>query len=775
MIFKLKKNKSLHLAHAESGYLCCFKTNLNPATTEANNIVPFAKKATGKVVEETVEQTAIQAGAKAGAGKLLGPVGLAYDVLGNAEPTAIGTFGTTAENTFNFANNPAETLTMALNSAGELRLKLGNVFLPGQYPLINLARDVNIGFDGETYTLYNRGETIKLALGDGIKKKGDVLEIQIDGETTEIKMPVRHNPNQVSRTKLANGGETATPSLERQQQKTEKQEATDNLNKANTRTRASLGSDFNNLDVNENKDILEILASSDRAKEVLDLLIEKKVDLNNFQNILISCAEHGQAERILDLLIEKKVDMKDFQKLASTCAIYGQENKVLHLLESQILTTEDVYEFLDLLEDLMVDGSGKETLKFLIEKQFDLSDIKYLGLFSYCGKHSQAGEIVGLLIEKQVNFNNLNYQILLKTFIDKGETKKILEVFVNHKIQPKNDLAQFDDIFLFAVLHGQEEAEQVFDFISKTNSFSQFPNTLSTIATYPELSRKVLDLVLKNKNQINNNFSETLLKILKSCCNNSSPKEALDFINNHSNLLTENDLSDFNNFIKPYENRQKVEKLENFAKETLGLYNAEYNTSNVSTIALVNLAVMQLKERGIDLSQIELIVEPLFQVGLKGYLDNSKSYEKGRAILYLDDEKIGSDESNWSSTNNFYSHTVFHEIAHGLDFLNNKTRFKELNNSTVEDNASLLQRFGLSTGEVKELLSEYPITTGSHTMNEIKAEMFASAMATELFGSEHFPPITDERLWKLYDYLGGPEIPTRKTQNTQPPAQKQKD
>ena len=136
MIFKLKKNKSLHLAHAESGYLCCFKTNPVTVTTEANNIVPFARKATQAAVEETVEQTAIQAGAKAGAGKLLGPVGLAYDVLGNAEPTAIGTFGTTAENTFNFANNPAETLTMALNSAGELRLKLGNVFLPGQYPLI---------------------------------------------------------------------------------------------------------------------------------------------------------------------------------------------------------------------------------------------------------------------------------------------------------------------------------------------------------------------------------------------------------------------------------------------------------------------------------------------------------------------------------------------------------------------------------------------------------------------------------------------------------------
>ena len=248
MIFKLKKNKSLHLAHAESGYLCCFKTNLNPATTEANNIVPFAKKATGKVVEETVEQTAIQAGAKAGAGKLLSKIPLVGAVAGladffiNAEPTGIGTFGTTAENTFNFANNPAETLTMALNSAGELRLKLGNVFLPGQYPLINLARDVNIGFDGETYTLYNRGETIKLALGDGIEKKGDVLEIQTGGKTTEIKMPVGYKKPD-SRTKLANGDERATPSLEEQKQKTEKQKAIDDLNKANSGTRASLGSE----------------------------------------------------------------------------------------------------------------------------------------------------------------------------------------------------------------------------------------------------------------------------------------------------------------------------------------------------------------------------------------------------------------------------------------------------------------------------------------------------------------------------------------------------
>jgi hypothetical protein len=156
MNFKSRKNKSLHLAHSESGYLCCFKTNLNP---EANNIVPF-RKATGKVVE----QTAIQAGVKAGAGrvagavagKVLGPVGLASDVLGNAKSTAIGTFGTAPENTFNFASNPAKTLTMALNSTGKLRLKLnGTVPVPEQYSSINLAPDVNIGVADETYTLYN--------------------------------------------------------------------------------------------------------------------------------------------------------------------------------------------------------------------------------------------------------------------------------------------------------------------------------------------------------------------------------------------------------------------------------------------------------------------------------------------------------------------------------------------------------------------------------------------------------------------------------------------
>ena len=243
MNFKSRKNKSLHLAHSESGYLCCFKTNLNPATTEANNIVPFAKKATKEVVTETVEQTAVKAGRVAGAvaGKVLGPVGLAYDVLGNAEPTAIGTFGTAPENTFNFASNPAKTLTMALNSAGELRLELnGTVPLPEQYSSINLAPDVNIGVADGKYTLYKQGETIKLALGDEISKKAnDVLEIKTGEKTIEIKTPVGHNPNKVSRTELA-GGKRETPSLQEQQQELGKQEAIESLNKSNTGSRAGV-------------------------------------------------------------------------------------------------------------------------------------------------------------------------------------------------------------------------------------------------------------------------------------------------------------------------------------------------------------------------------------------------------------------------------------------------------------------------------------------------------------------------------------------------------
>jgi Avirulence protein len=297
VIFKLKKNKSLHLAYSESGYLCCFKTNLNPITaTEANNIVRFTRKATQAAVEETVEQTAIQAGAKAVigtgvkvAGKVLGPVAGLADFFINAESTVIDPFGTTAENTFNFANNPAETLTMALNSTGELRLKLGNVFLPKQYSLINLARDVNIGFDGETYTLYNRGETIKLALGDGIEKKGDVLEIQIGGESIKIPLPVGYKKPD-SRTKLANGGETETPSLEEQKQKAEKQKATDNLNKANTRTRASLRSNtrfvidhYTESEINTNhnyeveskkvvKQAVDLIQAGKSYKEILDSL-----------------------------------------------------------------------------------------------------------------------------------------------------------------------------------------------------------------------------------------------------------------------------------------------------------------------------------------------------------------------------------------------------------------------------------------------------------------------------------------------------------------------
>ena len=244
MNFKSRKNKSLHLAHSESGYLCCFKTNLNPATTEANNIVPFAKKATKEVVTETVEQTAVKAGRVAGAvaGKVLGPVGLAYDVLGNAKSTAIGTFGTAPENTFNFASNPAKTLTMALNSAGELRLELnGTVPLPEQYSSINLAPDVNIGVADGKYTLYKQGETIKLALGDEISKKAnDVLEIKTGEKTIEIKTPVGHNPNKVSRTELA-GGKRETPSLQEQQQELGKQEAIESLNKSNTGSRAIYG------------------------------------------------------------------------------------------------------------------------------------------------------------------------------------------------------------------------------------------------------------------------------------------------------------------------------------------------------------------------------------------------------------------------------------------------------------------------------------------------------------------------------------------------------
>ena len=70
MNFKPKKNKSLHLAHLESGYLCFFQTGSipNPVITEAtvktgaNNIVPFAR---GAVVTETIEQTAVKTGAKA--------------------------------------------------------------------------------------------------------------------------------------------------------------------------------------------------------------------------------------------------------------------------------------------------------------------------------------------------------------------------------------------------------------------------------------------------------------------------------------------------------------------------------------------------------------------------------------------------------------------------------------------------------------------------------------------------------------------------------------
>jgi predicted unusual protein kinase regulating ubiquinone biosynthesis (AarF/ABC1/UbiB family) len=347
VIFKLKKNKSLHLAHAESGYLCCFKTNLNPVTvTEANNIVPFARKATQSAVEETVEQTAIQTGAKAGAGrvagavagKVFGPIAGLADFFINAESTVIDPFGATAENTFNFANNPAETLTMALNSTGKLRLKLnGTVPLPEQYSLVNLARDVNIGFDGETYTLYYRGETIKLALGDGIEKKGDVLEIKTGGKTIVIPLSVGYKKPDDSKTKLANGGETVTPSLEEQQQKTEQQKATDNLNKANTRTRASLGN-VKSIEINflndRNATPEENSKSQIFSKQLLSTILDSSLVQTNIESVKKAL---GAGTRLPDITTAKKESPTILRRILSKISNSGELQHFLNQLPKELV------------------------------------------------------------------------------------------------------------------------------------------------------------------------------------------------------------------------------------------------------------------------------------------------------------------------------------------------------------------------------------------------------------------------------------------------------
>ena len=681
MIFKLKKNKSLHLAHAESGYLCCFKTNLNPATTEANNIVPFAKKATKEVVTETVEQTAVKAGVKAGAGrvtgavagKVLGPVGLAYDVLGNAEPTAIGTFGTAPENTFNFASNPAETLTMALNSAGELRLKLGNVFLPGQYPLINLARDVNIGFDGETYTLYNRGETIKLALGDGIEKKGDVLEIQTGGKTIEIKMQVGYKKPDDSKTKLANGGKTATPSLEEEQQKTEKQKATDNLNKANTRTQASLGSEDN----------LKSRASETKINEnTLARVDDTRRNVNKF-------VDEGNYSEALDLLEAKvnykEINLADFNEVLAKCIMGNQAKRVLSLLDKPDL---------------------------------DLSDFKYL--LPVCIVNNGVEEVLNLLTNSKINLVNFDYALF--TLVDYGKAKKVLNLLAERKV----NLSDFTYVLSNCVDHGE--------------------------------TKEVLNLLQKEKNL---NSCKELLEIL---VDKNLTDEVVELIK---------EISSFKEVIEVYEKKAReqaiIREKENFAINKLGLAGAHYYTKNLSAIAQTHRVLMRLKNQGIDLSSFVVRILDANDMDAGGLALPDFSFRDDKVILIqLNSEDIAPDSnhSRPQKSSNSSDRSIWHEFGHGLHSLMNPEQWQILSKMPLEKQREYLKEFNLTLEEVADLVSIYP-TRSHHLLLEIIAEMYSAESTGRI--------IKDQRLWKLYDYLGGPEIPTRKTQNTQPSAQKQKD
>jgi len=234
MNFKQRKNKSLHLAHSESGYLCFFK---------ANPIVPPLVRSAGVQTGAKIATEAGGVGAKVlanrVAGAVAGPVGIVAAEAVFPERTAIGTFGATPENTFNFTDTNVQSLEITKHGF-ELN---GNSCLPPHYSSINLAPDVNIGFDKEkgTFTLYHQGKITELPPGTRIIKENDVIKINTAEETIEIQRKlIPPNPKQVGRneTALANGGKTATPNSKEQKQELEKQEAADNLNKANTGSRA---------------------------------------------------------------------------------------------------------------------------------------------------------------------------------------------------------------------------------------------------------------------------------------------------------------------------------------------------------------------------------------------------------------------------------------------------------------------------------------------------------------------------------------------------------
>jgi hypothetical protein len=185
----------------------------------------------------------------------------------------------------------------------------------------------------------------------------------------------------------------------------------------------------------------------------------------------------------------------------------------------------------------------------------------------------------------------------------------------------------------------------------------------------------------------------------------------------------------------------------------LGLSAAQYYTTDLSAIAQTHRALMRLKMQGVDLSDFVVQISDDMDAG--GLVRPSFSFGDDKVVLIqLNSEAttLYSNHSRPQKSSNNSDRTIWHEFGHGLHSLMNPNSFERFSKMPLNEQKEYLKQFNLTLNEVAELVSIYP-TRSHQLLIELVAEMYSAEQAGRI--------IKDERLWQLYDHLGGPTIPRR--------------